>query len=288
MKNTIALVGLLTFSTLTNGQDNLSPKITIKSSSISLGLVGAPSTPIGLSYGQMLSERFSFEIGAGILSAGAGFNFFLTNPARHRLNLHTGLFAAVTYDGYPMLYLPVGVTYFGKRNFQYGADIGLLYSEGVGSTVSGPPESFWFGLKIGYRFGKDLATLRAEPRIERKNIISLILGFGDPLFGITYERLITPFWGAEAGLGIFGVTAGSRFYFPALVPGHLNFHIGVSESWGFMLFIGGNGFRTYFPVGITILGKNNIRFSVDMGPQIWHQDNNDVTPSFSVRLGKAF
>jgi hypothetical protein len=44
-------------------------------------------------------SSFSFEIGAGILSVGAGFNIFLTNPALHRLNLHSGLFAGADMPG---------------------------------------------------------------------------------------------------------------------------------------------------------------------------------------------
>lgn len=109
----------------------------IKSNSVSIGLNGAPTWPIGISYSQMLNQRVSFEIGAGILSAGAGFNFYITNPQYNRLNLYTGLFASINTDGYGMFYLPVGITWFGKKNFQYSVDIGVLSAENVSMFEDG-------------------------------------------------------------------------------------------------------------------------------------------------------
>ncbi|MBE0638180.1 MAG: hypothetical protein IH598_06660 [Bacteroidales bacterium] len=267
-----------------SGQSEAGSPNKIKANSISLGIVGAPAWPIGISYGQMLTDRFSFEMGAGIRSAGAGFNYYLTNPGIDRLNFHTGFFASINYDGFPMYYLPVGATYFAKNNLQYSADVGILSSngvEGVTFSESSTNPSLWFGLKVGYRFGEDVATLNSKEKTSLKNIVSLNLGASDPYVGVYYERLLTPNFGAEAGVGILGASLGVKFYFPAIRNGRLNFHLGASQGYGY------GEWKAYFPIGVNVLTNKNFRFSLDAGPQIWY-DTNDITPSFSIRLGKAF
>ena len=254
----------------------------IKSNNVSIGLNGAPTWPIGISYSQMLNNRVAFEIGAGILSAGAGFNFYITNPQYHRLNLYTGLFASINTDGYGMFYLPVGITYFGKKNFQYSVDVGVLSAENVSMFEDGTNPSPWFGLKVGYRFGDDVETVKQIEKTTKKNIISVQLSLTDVLVGVIYERLITPFLGLEAGLGFFGASVGARVYFPAIRTEKLGFHLGVSQSVGYF------GNHTYFPVGINWLSQNNFMLSFDAGPQLINDDNNSVMPSFSFRVGKAF
>ncbi len=131
-----------------------------------------------------------------------------------------------------MFYLPLGLSYFGKKNFQYSIDGGLMWSPGVSSHEEESYFSPWFGLKVGYRFGEDIATLKVAEKTTVKNIFSLQLGWYDVMVGAVYERLITPFWGLEAGLGFLGASAGTKFYFPSITPGHVSFHAGTSESWG--------------------------------------------------------
>lgn len=285
-KLSLLLLAGLTVSVF--GQNDSPAKHIIKTNSVSLGLVGTPSWPIGVSYGQMVTQRLSFEMGVGVLSAGARLDIYLTNPESHRLNFYTGLSGAITYDGYPMFYLPLGISYFGKKYFQYSLDGGVLGSEGVGSTTGDAYFSPWFGLKVGYRFGEDIAVVTGESKTMQKNIISLQLGWFDVMLGAVYERLITPSWGIEAGLGFLGVSAGTKFYFPAIKEGHVSFHAGASESWGFDFWNGSSGIKTYVPIGLNLLTKNNFWYSLDAGPQIWHQENNEVLLSLSIRIGKAF
>ncbi|MFH0757471.1 MAG: hypothetical protein V2B15_09305 [Bacteroidota bacterium] len=104
------------------------------------------------------------------------------------MNLLTGLSGSVTFDGYPMFYLPVGVSYFGKKKFQYTIDGGVMASEGVG--FSGGDENFspWFGLKVGYRFGEDIAILKEAEKTTLKNIIGFQPGWFDVMAGAVYER----------------------------------------------------------------------------------------------------
>ena len=287
MRFKIALFCLLAFAIMANGQDKLPAQYTIKSSSVSLGLLGSPSWPLGFSYSQMITKRFSFEMGAGIFAVGAGLNIYITNPEFNRFNLYTGLSGMINFDGFPMIYLPVGVSYFSKSNFQYSLDVGAMSSANVSLSGNGANPSPWFGLKVGYRFGEDLATLKERERTPLKNILSINLGWYDIFAGVIYERLVTPFLGLEAGIGFLGASIGSKLYFPSISPGHLNFHVGVSPSWGFDFWNGSSGVKTYFPIGINILTKKNFRYSLDAGPQYWFQDN-ETSLSLSLRVGKAF
>lgn len=288
MKSKFILIILLVIPLILNAQNGSSPGLAIKSNSISLELLGAPAWPIGVTYGQMLNNRLSFELGVGIFSAGARLDVYLTNPRLHSLNLFTGLSGAVSYDAYAMFYLPLGLSYLGKKNFQYSIDGGLMWSPGVTSHDEESYFSPWFGLKVGYRFGEDIATLKKAEKTTVKNIFSLQLGWFDVMVGAVYERLITPFWGLEAGLGFLGASAGTKFYFPSITPGHVSFLAGASESWGFDFWNGSSGLKTYIPIGLSLLSKGNFLFSIDGGPQMWHQEDNDIQFSFSLRVGKAF
>jgi hypothetical protein len=283
----VSLLLLAGLSVLAFGQNESAGNYFIKANSVSLNLIGPPAFPIGVTYSQMLTNRLSFEIGAGILSAGARLDVYLTNPRLHRFNVFTGLSVATSYEADPIVYVPVGVTYFGKKSFQYSLDGGVLWSEVVGMSVD-QNISPWFGLKIGYRFGEDMEVVKEAEEASVKNILSLQLGWYDVMIGAVYERLINPNWGLEAGLGFLGVSAGTKFYFPAITQGHVNFHVGASESWGFDLWNGSSGMKTYIPIGVNLLTKKNFRYSLDAGPQIWHQENNEVLLSLSIRIGKAF
>lgn len=282
IKIKIAIFLILFATGILNAQDEQPKTNPIKAQSISLKFLGSPTWPIGISYSQMLNQRVSFEIGAGILSAGAGFNFYITNPQYHRLNLYTGLFASINFDGYGMFYFPVGVTYFGKKNFQYSVDVGVLSAENVSMFEDGTNPSPWFGLKVGYSFGDDVETVKQIEKTTKKNIISVQLSATDVLAGVIYERLITPFLGLEAGLGFLGASVGARVYFPSIRAEKLGFHLGLSQSVGYF------GNHTYFPVGINWLSQNNFMLSLDAGPQLINDDNNSIMPSFSFRVGKAF
>ncbi|HSH19243.1 MAG TPA: hypothetical protein VLA03_02245 [Draconibacterium sp.] len=102
-----------------------------------------------------------------------------------------------------------------------------------------------------------------------------------------YERLLNPFLSVEAGLGLLGVSAGAKVYFPSIRPGALRFHAGVTESFGGD-FWNGVELRTYIPFGVNILTKGNLWFSGDMSPQIWTQGKNYIDTGFSPRVGRAF
>lgn len=125
------------------------------------------------------------------------------------------------------------------------------------------------------------------PQIEQtkypKNIVSLKMGADDPWFGICYDRLFSRHFGGEVQIGLIGLSAGAKIYFPAIKSGGFNFHAGILPAWGFA-----GGLKTYFPIGINYLTKNNFRFSLDAGPRLWHDEQEENFPGFSLKIGKGF
>jgi hypothetical protein len=116
-----------------------------------------------------------------------------------------------------------------------------------------------------------------------KNFIHLKLGADDPWVGVGYERLLTKNIGAEVQLGLIGAAIGAKLYFPAMRSGRLNFHVGVMPGWGFA-----GGPKTYFPIGLNYLTNNDFRFSIDAGPRIWHDEDEENFLGFSLKIGKGF
>lgn len=115
-----------------------------------------------------------------------------------------------------------------------------------------------------------------------KNTISLKIGADDPWFGITYERLLSQYFGAEAQIGLIGASVGAKLYYPGIGNGRVNLYVGVMEGWGF------GGRKTYFPIGMSSMKKNNFRLSFDAGPRIWHGEGEENFLGFSFKIGKAF
>lgn len=273
IKNLSVIILLLNLSFLVRGQD--SPQF-IGKQGISIGLVGAPQWPIGVSYDQMLTKNFQYEIGAGVSAAGVSGRYYFS-PVHEKFNFFSGFGLMYAYEGEPMVYLPVGVSYFSKNNFQFTLDAGIMFSEYIE-----PNPSPWFGLKVGRRFGEPIQKIEKEKKTDRKNILSITMGYSDVFIGVAYERLITPYWGTEVSLGLFGASVGTKFYFPRITPKKVNFHVGISQYIGYM---GG----TYLPIGINKLTEGNYRYSIDVGPY-FDELGTDNTPlaSFNFRIGKAF
>jgi hypothetical protein len=289
MKTRLFLFVFLTLTTLATGQNTIPEGKILKSNSVALGLVGGPAWPVGITYGQLLTDRISFELGAGVFSAGAGLHYYITDPRTHKFIPYTGLVGMISYDADPMFYIPAGISFLGKKNYQVSADAGILFSETTSLTGNGANPSPWFGLKLGKRFGEDIAIQRTREQTNLKNIVSINIGYFDILLGVVYERLITPYWGIEAGIGLIGVSLGTKLYFPPVINKNLGFHVGAITSTGAFPWIGPTGIKTYFPIGINYLAGNSVRLSFDVGPQYWfNSDEDDLWPGINIRVGKAF
>lgn len=258
----------------------------IRAHSISLKIMGAPTWPIGISYGQMLTDRISMEMGIGVLSVGAGIEYYLSNPRKNKFNISTGLFGSINFDGYPMVYLPISASYWGRNNFQYSINAGPLYAENVSISEHAGNFSPWFGIGISKRFGEDVDMIRNTQETDLRNIVSIRFGLIYPFAGISYERLLTPHIGLDASIGFLGLSIGSNVYFPSIKPGKIGFKTGITQGVNHNL-LAGIGMSTYVPFGIHYLSESSFVFSIDGGPQYWYQDE-EFLPGFSIRLGKAF
>lgn len=289
MKTRLFLIVFVTFTMFASGQNTNPEGKVLKSNSIALSLVGGPAWPVGITYGQLLTERLSFELGVGIFSAGAGLHYYITDPRTHNFIPYTGLVGMLSYDADPMFYIPAGISFLGKKNYQFSADAGILFSEVTSLSGNGSNPSPWFGVKLGKRFGEDIRDLRASDRTDLKNIVSINIGYYDILLGVVYERLVATYWGIEAGIGLIGLSAGTKFYFPPIIHRHVSFHVGAITSTGTFPWIGPTGIKTYFPLGINYLAANSMRYSIDVGPQYWfNTDEDKLWPGLNIRVGKAF
>jgi hypothetical protein len=272
----LLFIGVNTFGQL---QAPVNPQL--KSQSVSLRLIGFPTWPLGFSYGQMISNRFSLEVGAGIGAMGAGFDFYMTNPRLHQFNVVTGFYGSYFYlSEQPAFCLPLGLSYHTKKNFQYILYVGMSYED---SKLPGPftdKLSPWFGLTLSKRFGPVLDTVKKENTHEKMTILAGKAGFTFPFIGFSYERIWNRKYGLEANAGFLGASIGANAYFPALRPQKVSFKVGAST--GLFLFWVANA---YFPVGIQYLGKEKFVFGLDIGPQFWSNDS-ETLPGFSIKFGK--
>ena len=123
----------------------------------------------------------------------------------------------------------------------------------------------------------------AGEKISPKNFASLKLGADDPWVGIVYERVWARYLGTEIQIGLIGASAGVKLYFPGIRSKRVNLYVGAMPGWGFA-----GGVKTYFPIGINALTKNNIRFSLDAGPRIWHDEGEENFLGASLKIGKGF
>ena len=128
-----------------------------------------------------------------------------------------------------------------------------------------------------------LTTNPSRIATDLKKTISGTIGLFDPWIGVSYERLFFSRWGIDASLGIIGGSIGTKFYFPKVSEGKVSFLIGLSE--GILLLI---GTKHYVPAGITYLSNKGFRFSIDFGPQIYHDPNEEIQFGMSIKLGKSF
>ena len=129
--------------------------------------------------------------------------------------------------------------------------------------------------------GISQTTTTNESRLPDKILSVKILGYDDPWFGVTYERLVNEKVGLEVQIGLFGASVGVKYYF--LVPKikSVTFSIGTSPGYGI------TGVRAYFPVAVNFWSQRNYRYSFDIGPNI-SLGNEDTNVSFSFKIGKGF
>ena len=119
-----------------------------KKNGISVNLFGA-SPFFGLTYERLLSKYFSLEAGVGLVSLGGGIKIYPYKAKEGKAIFHTGLTVAHEYfTEYTIIYIPLGISFFGKKGLNFGLDLGpSYYNDGYDNFI------FIYGnLKLGIRF----------------------------------------------------------------------------------------------------------------------------------------
>lgn len=129
------------------------------------------------------------------------------------------------------------------------------------------------------------SPIKKEKRLgtSDRNYWSVHLGMFDPWAGIYYERLVSPYWGFDAAVGLIGGSFGTKVYYPKLSNGKFSFYSGFSR--GVLLLV---GYKNYIPIGLTYLGKKGFRISFDIGPSIYDEDGTVNLPGLTLKLGYSY
>jgi hypothetical protein len=273
----IGLNGLILFS-----QEERTA-IDFKTNQLSIGFLGT-SPILGVNYEQMFNARMGLEIGVGNLGGGVGMKYHFTNPLKRKFNFYSGLGCSYFYDRLSIFYLPTGISFIGKRHFQTSLEVSPAFVYDIT-----PGMSVYFSLKFGYRFGSLVAEKYEKSVSDHKKILSVSLGATAPLIGFTYERFLNSNLSVEGGLGLLSAGVGFKVCLPHYRPQKINYHVGASYYLFIMPWAG--GWKTYFPIGMNYLFKNNIRISLDFGPKIdWEMNIGSKAywnPTGGFRIGKA-
>lgn len=155
MKKITLIISIILCSSTVFSQDNNNFG-GIRKNAISFNFLG--TTPvIGLTYERIVSNHVSLEVGVGLPSIGVGAKVFFSKVQEQKMMFNTGLTA--TYvdfgNGYLLsgsaviIYVPIGLSYYGSKGFNFGIDIGPGINMGhEDGTIIIP----YGGLKLGKRF----------------------------------------------------------------------------------------------------------------------------------------
>ena len=260
-------------------------KRALPSQGISFGLLVPNAYPIGINYEFMLTHRISMDLGLGFSGTGVGFNYYLTDPRTQRFNAIAGITGSYMwwYEPEQSLYLPIGIQYWGRRNFSYTLMLGPIWLEDpqrYGYENEQTP--IWMTAKIGYRMGYSTEQSKAPNVTAHKHLFSGRVGLVNPLLGFTYEYLLAPWMSAACSFGILGSSIGANVYYPALRPGRVSMNVGVSAGLNLYPL----EYTYYVPVGLTFLSKKQWFMGLDVGPQQFEVF--ELPFGVSARLGWNF
>lgn len=153
MKKFILIISIVLCSLTVFSQSNTDG---IRKNAISFNFLG--TTPvIGLTYERIVSNHVSLEVGVGLPSIGVGAKVFFNKIQEQQMMFNTGLtvFYVDFGDGYlisgsgVVIYVPIGLSYYGKKGFNFGIDVGPGINTGNEDGVIIIP---YAGLKLGKRF----------------------------------------------------------------------------------------------------------------------------------------
>lgn len=156
MKNFIFIISIILCSTTVLSQENKDDFGGVRKNAISFNILG--TTPIiGLTYERIVSNHVSLEVGVGLTSIGIGAKIFFSKIQEQKMMFNTGLTATyfdfgngyLIYGSGVIFYVPIGLSYYGSKGFNFGIDVGPGINTGNEDGVILIP---YAGLKLGKRF----------------------------------------------------------------------------------------------------------------------------------------
>lgn len=162
MKKLILITSIVLFSSTVYSQDHKKGFDGLKMNAVSFNLLG--TTPVvGLTYERIVSDYMSLEIGVGSNSFGVGTKIMPFKIKASTMMFTTGL--SIVYADYKdgflasgkrtQFYVPIGISYYGIKGFNFGIDAGPAYrafANDANSNVDDNGFIPWAGIKIGMRF----------------------------------------------------------------------------------------------------------------------------------------
>ena len=155
MKHFTILIILVLSSTFVYSQGKPNPNSQFRKNALSFTVLGTVAGA-GILYERTISNKMSIEAGIGIVGGGVGVKYYISQLREHKILPYLGL----TISGSPffddgsndvgiggngfMIYIPVGLSYFGKGKLSLGIDFG------PGTTTV--TQFFYGNFRVGFRF----------------------------------------------------------------------------------------------------------------------------------------
>ncbi len=153
-KNVLAFMCLLS-SMIFYCQENGNGLDGIRKNAVSVSFFGTTGF-IGITYGRVLSKTITAEVGIGYPGFGLGIKIYPFSIKQNKMMFATGM-SVTKISGISwsennhdvILYLPIGMSYFGSKRFNFGIDVGpAILMESVDTNEFGA----WASLKLGMWF----------------------------------------------------------------------------------------------------------------------------------------
>jgi hypothetical protein len=131
MRSLILVLGMMTILSPVYCQKTSVDQQEYKINGISFNM-GGTSPVLGITYERAVSDKISLEFGVGFPSIGMGMKLFPYGIRQQKSMFHVGFTAnylnsgdgeITGFEGF-ILYLPIGLSYYGKNGFNFGIDAG--------------------------------------------------------------------------------------------------------------------------------------------------------------------
>ncbi|PHR17928.1 MAG: hypothetical protein COA38_20270 [Fluviicola sp.] len=114
-----------------NAQTKSISKDEIRKNSISFNLLGT-ATYVGFSYERLIAQRISVEVGLGLVGIGLGITAYPFKRVEKKqfnpfIGIKTTLNTRLSGGEKSITYVPLGITYFTKKNLSVSFDLGPAY-----------------------------------------------------------------------------------------------------------------------------------------------------------------